>query len=265
MTSSSLTAEQQNALEKMRQTFSEKPSSSPDPGFICDDRLYLRYLRARNFDVDKAVLMLNATLQWREKFGLKNIHEWIDTIRVENDSGKMYTRGFDRDGSILLYMKPRLENSKNHDGNLKHLVYNMERAISTMERTTGEEKLVLLIDYDGYNLSSAPPMKTSMETLSILQNHYPERLRCAYCLRPPWVFNAFWSVISPFIDPITKNKIKMVPAEQLRKQLLEKIDPTVLEASCGGDDTRPFLSLTYLDAEFHLDYFSIMAHEEQKR
>ena len=57
----------------------------------------------------------------------------------------------------------------------------------------------------------------------------------------------------------------MVPAEQLRKQLLEKIDPTVLEASCGGDDTRPFLSLTYLDAEFHLDYFSIMAHEEQKR
>ena len=232
-TSSSMSAEQQqNAVEKMRRAFTEIASTYNDPLFLFDDRLYLRYLRARNFDVEKAVVMLNATLQWRESFGLKNIHEWIDTVKFENDTGKMYARGFSRDNSILLYMKPRYENSKDHDGNLKHLVYNMERAIAAMEMKTGEEKLVLLIDYDGYNLSSAPAMKTSRETLSILQNHYPERLRCAYCLRPPWVFNAFWSVISPFIDPITKSKIQMVSAEQLRKQLLEKIDATVLEASC---------------------------------
>ena len=267
-TAPSLTAEQLAALERMRIAFTDKAAastSSLDPRFIFNDRLYMRYLRARNFDVDKAVTMLNTTLQWRETFGLKNIQEWMETIRMENDTGKIYARGFDREGSILLYMKPRLENSKNHDGNLKHLVYNMERAIATMDATSGEEKLVLLIDYDGYNLSSAPPMKTSMETLSILQNHYPERLKCAYCLRPPWVFNAFWSVISPFIDPVTKNKIKMVPGEQLRNLLSEKIDVNVLEASCGGDDPRPFVSRHYLDADFTSEYYSILAREEQNR
>ena len=106
---------QQNALEQMRTTFSTKVT---DPAFSLNDRTYLRYLRARNFDVDKAVIMLNATLQWRESFGLKNIHEWMDTVRVENESGKIYLRGFTRDGSIIVYMKPRFETSKSHEGNL---------------------------------------------------------------------------------------------------------------------------------------------------
>ena len=121
MSTSPLTEAQQNALEQMRETFSEKVSSS-DPGFTLNDAMYLRYLRARNYDVEKAIVMLNATLQWREAFGLKNLHEWMDTIRVENDTGKIYLRGFTRDGSVIVYMKPRLENSKDHDGNL-HLTH----------------------------------------------------------------------------------------------------------------------------------------------
>ena len=54
------------------------------------------------------------------------------------------------------------------------------------------EKLVILIDFTGWSLSTAPPMKTSRETLSILQDHFPERLAVAVCYNPPWIFAVFW-------------------------------------------------------------------------
>ena len=65
----------------------------------------------------------------------------------------------------------------------KHLVYSMERVIAVGNAAGLSEKIVLLIDYEGFSLTNGPPMKTSKETLSILQNHYPERLQCAYLIR----------------------------------------------------------------------------------
>lgn len=65
----------------------------------------------------------------------------------------------------------------------KHLVYTMERAVAAGDQAAKSEKIVLIIDYEGFTLSGGPPLKTSQETLSILQNHYPERLQCAYLIR----------------------------------------------------------------------------------
>jgi hypothetical protein len=155
--------------------------------------------------------MLQATIEFRKSFDLSGIRtRWKETIEFENSTGKIYVRGFDKEGHVILYMKPRNENSKSHDGNLKHVVWNLEKAIACMEATTQQEKLVLIIDYDGFSMSSAPPMKTSKATLNILQDHYPERLFRAYVIRPLTLFYGFFKMISPFIDPVTKGKIVML-------------------------------------------------------
>lgn len=234
--------------------------STDGNGLPLNDFTLLRFLRARQFDVSKATLMLNNTLSWRREFDLKELRQgtsWTESIRKENSTGKLYVRGFDKDGSCLLYMKPRHENTNDHDGNLRHLVYNMERCIASMEKTK-QEKLTLLIDFEGYNLLNAPPMKTSMATLHILQNQYPERLKCAYVLRAPWVFHGFWSMIAPFIDPVTKTKICMVSDENMKATLLATISPKVLEKEYGGDDERVFSSSAYLDGPFSKEYHSIL-------
>lgn len=150
-------------------------------GLKLNDATFLRYLRARNGDNEKALHMLNNTIKWRQEFGLEHIHDdnWKTIVKKENETGKCYCRGFDKEGHVLLYMKPRYENTNDHDGNLKHLVYHLERAISALEHDNKDvEKLLLVIDYEGFSLLNAPPMKTTMATLHILQDHYPGKLIC---------------------------------------------------------------------------------------
>ena len=105
----------------MRKAF---PPDVPGYGLALDDYTFLRYLRARSFDLTKATAMLTATLKWRNEFGLVNMmSEWTTTIQLENSTGKMFARGFSKDGHALLYMKPRFENTLSHDGNMVRPLY----------------------------------------------------------------------------------------------------------------------------------------------
>lgn len=216
-------------------------------GMPLDAKTFARYLRARDNDLDKATTMLDATIVWRKDFGLECMHTWADVVKKENETGKAYVRGMDKQKRPIIWMKPKFENTYDHEGNIKHLVYNLERAVACGEANESEDgKLCLIIDYDGYSLMNAPPMKTSMETLNILQNHYPERLARAYMMRPPWIFHSFFSLISPFIDPVTKEKIVMLTSKK-HATLLETIDDRFLESTVGGEDARAFDSAFYLD------------------
>jgi hypothetical protein len=213
--------------------------------------------------------MLQATLDWREKFGLSEFQEkWKGVVAVENSTGKTYCRGYDKHGHPIIYMKPYNENTKDHDGQIKHLIYNMEKAVACMKERKADDtsnahdgKLILVIDFNGYSLSNAPPMKTSREVLSILQDHYPERLYRAYSVRPPAIFYGFYSMISPFIDSVTKDKIRMLTNFQMNSKnniLYEEVDRSILEPCVGGSDARPFNSSIYVNGPFNHCYLTMI-------
>lgn len=250
----------------MRSEFNEQNGT----GMPLNDSTYIRYLRARNFDTGKSTAMLRATIAWRKEFDLGGLQTtWKETIEYENSTGKMYVRGYDNEGRALIYMKPAYENSKNHDGNLKHLVYNLERAIACMEATTGQEKVSLLIDYDGFTMTKSPPMQTSKAVLQILQDHYPERLYRAYVVRPLYLVYALFQFLTPFMDAVTLSKIVMLTNRQLASpdnQMLADIDCDRIEFAMSGDrqnaDHRPFSSKMYLSSDFNKDYTSILTDSE---
>lgn len=84
------------------------------------------------------------------------------------------------------------QNTNSLDGQLRHLVYMLENAIINLPE--GQEQMIWLIDFTGWSLSNAVPMRTARDTTHILQNHYPERLANAFLYNPPRVFEAFWKV-----------------------------------------------------------------------
>lgn len=118
-----LTKEENDALEKMRTAFPAKDCC----GLALNDATFLRYLRARTFDFSKSSAMLTSTIKWRNEFGICDMQRgWTDIIQKENVTGKLYARGFSKEGHPLLYMRPGLENTRDHDGNMVGGFYDSE-------------------------------------------------------------------------------------------------------------------------------------------
>ena len=78
--------------------------------------------------------MLRNTLEWRASNHVDDevFHSWREIIEHESCTGKMYFKGFDKEGHGILYMKPGKENSYDFEGNIKFLVFSMEATIQSM-------------------------------------------------------------------------------------------------------------------------------------
>jgi CRAL/TRIO domain len=217
--------------------------------------------------VDDAIRKIKATLAWRKEFEVDKIMHCFDEdgdpemraiIEKENETGKIYCRGYDQEGRVAMYMRPHHENTHNALNNMRHLVYQLERAIACTEKKSGGlEKINLMVDYEHFRIRDSPPLSTSKWTITILQHHYPERLFKAYILNPGFVFRTFLSVVRPFLDPVTKSKLLMASGKaEKQKKIGERFDLDVLEESSGGEPgaVKDFDSKIYLAMPFDEAY-----------
>jgi hypothetical protein len=117
--------------------------SSSEVASLPDGNMPLRHYRAERGDTDEAVRKLRSTLRWREEFGVEDIKRCFDdggatspssssspggrarlkglsdAIAFENETGKVYCRGYDRQGRAVLYLTPGRENSNDELNNMR--------------------------------------------------------------------------------------------------------------------------------------------------
>eukprot|EP00249_Psilotum_nudum_P011155 c22997_g2_i1 orf=319-1260(-) len=204
----------------------------------CSDSCLHRYLQANNWNLKKSQKMLNCTIKWRDKYKPEEIM-WEDVAK-EAETGKIYRGKFrDKQGRPVLVMRPAAQNTNQLEGQIRYLVYCMENAILNLP--SGQEQMVWLVDFKGWNLTTVP-VKTTRETAHILQDHYPERLAYAILYNPPKIFETFWTVVKPFLDPKTFKKVKFVYAQdaECEKLMDELFDMDVLECAFGGRNPLGF-------------------------
>ncbi|KAK1287348.1 Patellin-3 [Acorus calamus] len=204
----------------------------------CSDASIARHLRARNWNVKKATKMLKETLKWRFEFKPEEIR-W-DDISYEAETGKIYRSNYiDKHGRTVLVMRPGCQNTKSTEGQIKYLVYCMENAILNLPQD--QEQMVWLIDFQGFNMSHLS-VKVTKETAHVLQDHYPERLGLAILYNPPKIFESFWTLVKPFLEPKTQRKVKFAYSDDLNsKKIMEELfNMDELESSFGGKNQAGF-------------------------
>ncbi|KAG2340748.1 CRAL/TRIO domain-containing protein [Suillus weaverae] len=211
----------------------EKAALVVDEKFWLSYECLLRYLRATKWDANEAIKRLEDTLKWRRDFG---IYDAITPQHVEPEAttGKEFLFGYDTRGRPALYMCPSKQNTEESPRQIHYTVWMLERAIDLMG--PGVETLALMIDYA--DKAKNPSIGTARTVLNILQTHYPERLGLALIAHLPWLLHAFYKLITPFIDPLTR--LKMVFNPVITENGLFRTAPGQLVRE-GWNGSQPFI------------------------
>lgn len=74
----------------------------------------------------------------------------------------------------------------------------------------GQESLVILVDYKSTTLRTNPSISVAAKVLNVLQQHYVETLGRAIIVNLPILLTFFYKGISPFLDPVTRDKVAII-------------------------------------------------------
>ncbi|KAJ6261899.1 Patellin-3 [Drechslerella dactyloides] len=205
-----------------------KPLSDSERMFMTKECL-LRYLRATKWHVSDARKRIEGTITWRREWGLED--HTPEHIEPENETGKQVLFGFDKETRPCLYLNPARQNTERSDRQIQHLTFMLERVLDIAP--AGSETLALLIDFKAASSGQNASLNQGRQVMDILQMHYPERLGRALIVNIPWWASLFLKAITPFIDPVTRPKLKYnedmslhVPKSHLLKEFKGDVDFT---------------------------------------
>ncbi|CAG8677476.1 16405_t:CDS:2 [Funneliformis caledonium] len=218
------------------------------------DACLKRYLRAAKWNLTDAKKKIKDSLAWRREYKPSEIDPKL--VEFEAVTGKQHLNGFDKDGRPILYLRPGLENTSPGPDQLRFIIFNFESAIKIMPDNV--ENIVIIVDFNFNNCSArnSPGLGVAKEFMNVLSSNYPERLGYSMIINAPWYFWGFFKLLSPFIDPVTKNKIKFVDIKNPSKVTQDSswVNPSdfilenQLESEYGGSNLFEYHHETYWNA-----------------
>eukprot|EP01124_Arcella_intermedia_P009159 TRINITY_DN1593_c0_g1_i1.p1 TRINITY_DN1593_c0_g1~~TRINITY_DN1593_c0_g1_i1.p1 ORF type:complete len:304 (+),score=52.26 TRINITY_DN1593_c0_g1_i1:29-940(+) len=246
-----LNSAQKQSLEQIKLYFDKNWFEYKDPllDFQSEedkDSFLLRFLRARNFEIEKSITMMDICLEWRKNINIApgNLHDphKIQKI-VLGDGAESYfvdSGMVDKAGKPYLIGRTCLINNAKMDGNT-HLT-----AVTLVLEHAMVYSLRFPVEYCSYILDlredpEYPPNSVGSASLDILREgihraseYYPEGLGKVYLIGAGWAFYMLWKVMSLWITTRTKNKVVFLDQDKWKEQLLEYFDKDQLVEDFGG-------------------------------
>jgi len=184
-----------------------------------EEKLPARFLAAGKGNVDQGWIRYNATKVWREKEGIDTIlsepHEHFLTIK-QNWPHYFHLRG--KKNECCYYEIPakmKLGPMRKEGITMKELLRHYAMVTEFMwahVEPSEEGKSIYVIDLEGLGLRDfmGEVVEFVKATASFTGQHYPERAGYIFVMNVPSWFSVIYSVVQPMIDPVTREKVKIV-------------------------------------------------------
>jgi len=149
------TESQQKALEEMRENAKSLPPLLANDNLLIEDRLLLRFLRARNYDVPVAFKMMKDCFEWRRTFqGVGPAGVTEESIKNELLTEKGFFYKLDKQSRPVFYIRVRLHDSNSRDMEecQRYCVWNMEKGRQMCVPPV--ETVCMVFDLGGFSLKN---------------------------------------------------------------------------------------------------------------
>lgn len=162
----------------------------------------LRYLVARNFNVAAATKLLHGTLAWRKT--LPSVCKWC----ADDPSSHMAEFvGWDKKSRPVIYMTYRYAKERGDSAAAEvHMSSTFDNAVRQMP--VGVTQWVTMVDFATFSIMRDSSTAVAKKILSVLSDHFPERLGCFILVNPVKGTWMLWKALSVFIDEKTKSKVR---------------------------------------------------------
>lgn len=190
--------------DKMKELLGD---TSPIPSYST----LLRFLKARDFNVEKASQMLQDSFKWRQDNNIDQIVDYkLPAVVIKHFPGAWHNT--DKDGRPLYILRlghmdvKGLLKSIGEEVLLKLAVQICEEGLQLIEQATNKSgkpvlNWSLLCDLDGLSMRHLwrPGVKALLKIIETVERNYPETLGRVFIVRAPRVFPIAWTIVSTFI------------------------------------------------------------------
>ncbi|XKL63866.1 hypothetical protein PGB90_006230 [Kerria lacca] len=269
-----LTPLQESKLVQLKKSFVHSHK-----GKLPSDTTLLRFLRARDFNLEKARELLAHSLIWRKKH---HVDEILSDYQMPQVIAEYFPGGwhhYDKDSRPLYILRlgqtdmKGLLKSVGENGLLKLAMHVCEEGLKlTKEATRVSGRPVttwsMLVDLEGLNMRHywRPGIKALLRIIEISETNYPETLGRVLIVRAPRVFPILWAIVGTFIDEKTRSKFLLYGGNDYQEEggLADYIDgsliPDFLDGPCATNIREGGLvpkSLYLPDSELEKEGFSL--------
>lgn len=184
-----------------------------------DHQTILRFLRARDYNVEKGYGMLVESLQWRRE---NEIDRLLEVYKMPSVLQKHFPGGwhhYDNDGRPLYVLRlghmdvKGLLKAVGEDGLLRLTLNVCEEGLRLMKESTRElerpiSNWCLLVDLEGLSMRHLwrPGVKALLRIIETVERNYPETMGRVLIVRAPRVFPILWTLISTFIGECVEER-----------------------------------------------------------